>query len=95
MVDFLRKLGRQCKEDCRRCNFTEYFKISKLGLWRDPLYYENLQYRKFRKKNKGLIFAIDVMFSNIGYLRTYFQNEINIDKMHSFFSSKASPFCDI
>lgn len=41
-----------------------------------------------KKKNRRLHFAFDVMFSNsMGYLRTSFQSERNVDKMIKLFSS--------
>lgn len=38
-------------------------------------------------KNKKFDFAFNIMFFNIEYLSTYFQNESNIDKMLKLFSS--------
>lgn len=88
MRDFLRKLGGQCKEDYTHCDFMEDFKISKLSFWRHPLYYENLHYRNFR----NVWFCFQHYVCNIDYLRTYFQNENNIDKMLKLFSSSKAWF---
>lgn len=70
-------------------DFPADFKIADLGFQRD-LYIMKTYSTKIlgKKKNRRLHFAFDVMFSNsMGYLRTSFQSERNVDKMIKLFSS--------
>lgn len=69
-------------------DFPADFKIADLGFQRDLYIMKTYSTKILGKKNRRLHFAFDVMFSNsMGYLRTSFQSERNVDKMIKLFSS--------